>query len=275
VALAELMLSHDPLLEDIHRRLMELYARLGRYSSALKQYRICQSILASELSEAPEPATTQLYERIRDQRAASERSLPAIGSAQRAGSPGMPLSGTAKGEASRQASATEAAELYQMGRSYFLRNIWGKRALEAARQLFLQAIEIDRGFARAYAGLADCDCYGVLLGMPGASNDAIADNSLRALELDPNLPEALAARGLALYVMNQHTEANAYFERAVRLGPELFEAHYFYARNCRVLGQHERAAVLFERAATLNKNDYRALGLLSDEYRAIGRLATA
>src|SRR5215470_17543080 len=165
-----------------------------------------------------------------------------------------------------------ADEYCLMARSFFLRNIWNKGALDVARQLFAQAIEIDARCARAYAGLANCDCYRLLLGVPGVSLDAIAANSARALELAPDSADAHAAQGLALYTAGRHVPANAAFEQAVTLGPELFEAHYFYARNCRAQGNHERAARLYERAAVLNQNDFRALGMLADEYRALGRL---
>ena len=278
VGLAETLLSHDPLREHVHRCLMELYARLGRYGSALKQYRVCQSILVSELAVEPEPATTRLYEEIRQRRAASERSTAPEGTTHGGADPaGTQMVPAARDIASQMPvpsirASAEAAQLYQMGRSFFLRNIWGKRALEAARQLFRQAIDADPRHARAYAGLADCECYRLLLGLQEASIEDINANCARALELDPDSPEALAAKGLALYVAGEHAEASTYFERAITLGPELFEAHYFYARNCRVQGQHDKAAQQFERAASLNRNDYRAIGLLSDEYRSLGRL---
>ncbi|MGH6928263.1 MAG: tetratricopeptide repeat protein, partial [Dongiaceae bacterium] len=102
--------------------------------------------------------------------------------------------------------------------------------------------------------------------------DTIVRNSARALELGPDLAEAHAAKGLMLYTAGQHIAANTAFEHAVRLGPELFEAHYFYARNCRSQGLHEKAAELFERSAAINQNDFRALGLLVDEHRALGRM---
>jgi len=257
-ATAEAILAHDPLREDMHRVLMQLHASQGRHSVALKQYRLCKESLTRELGIEPEPETERLHREIQAQRTIPPRAPPSR-------APGAPPStGSGRG--------ANADEYCLMGRSFFLRNIWSKGALDVARQLFVQAIEIDPHCARAYAGLANCDCYRQLLGVPGVSFDAIAANSARALELAPDAAESHAAQGLAFYTAGQHAAADGAFEQAVRLGPELFEAHYFYARNCRAQGNHEKAAQLFERAAALNQNDFRALGLLADEYRALGRL---
>ena len=273
IATAQTLLTHDPLREDAHRTLMLLHARQGRRSLALKQYQLFSELLRSELGVDPEPETVQLHADILAGRTATTR-LPAT-PATPVGNDARSAQAGAQPEAAAlpvgDGGAADAYQFYQMGRSFFLRNVWGKGALEAARQLFEQAIEIDPNYARAYAGLADCDCYRLLLGVANASLDAIAANTARALQLDPELAEAHAAKGLMLYTAGNHVEANTAFEHAVRLGPDLFEAHYFYARNCRAQGLHEKAAELFERSAAINQNDFRALGLLVDEYRALGR----
>jgi TolB-like protein/Flp pilus assembly protein TadD len=165
----------------------------------------------------------------------------------------------------------EADRCYRMGRSFFLEGGWGKRALEVARQLLVQAIASDPGHARAYAALASCDCHRLLLGVPDISFATIVANSRRALELEPDLPDAYAAEGLVHFAAGRKAEANAAFERAVELGPESFDAHFFHGRNCLVHGLNEKAAQLFERAALLNPNDFAALGLLVDAYRVLGR----
>src|SRR5262249_54267749 len=216
-ATAEAILAQDPLREDMHRTLMQLHADQGHRSLALRQYRQCKELLARELGVVPEPETERLHQEIQAQRALSSRPAPSPAPAPPAGS----------------GRSADAGEYYAMGRSFFLRNVWSKGAIDVAQQLFGQALEIGPHGARAYAGLANCDCYRLMLGVPGASSDAIAANSARALELGPDLAESHAAQGLALYTAGRHVTANAVFEQAVRLGPELFEAHYFYARNCR------------------------------------------
>jgi pimeloyl-ACP methyl ester carboxylesterase/Flp pilus assembly protein TadD len=94
---------------------------------------------------------------------------------------------------------------------------------------------------------------------------------MRALVLEPQLTEAHAAKGLALYTAGRHAEANAALAEAVRLGPDSFEAHFFAARNCRAQGRYAESAALFERAAELQPEDFRALGLAVNAYRSLGQ----
>jgi TolB-like protein/Tfp pilus assembly protein PilF len=176
---------------------------------------------------------------------------------------------------SRATSSPDAYQYYLRGRAFFMRSSWGTRALRVARQMYAKAIEIDPGYARAYAGIANCDSYLVCMGDPALSFQDILANSGRALSLDPQLAEAHAAKGLALYTAGRHGEADAALDLAVRLGPDLFEAHFFAARNCRAQGQHEKAAALFERAAELQPSDFRALGLAVNAYRSLGRIEEA
>jgi len=58
------ILREDPLREDIHRELMELYAEDGRAAEAVKQYDACRSMLGSELGIAPGADTRTLYARL-------------------------------------------------------------------------------------------------------------------------------------------------------------------------------------------------------------------
>lgn len=59
------LLSHDPCREDAHRLTMRCHVRLGERAQALRQYRVCKQILASEFQARPEPLTEALFERVR------------------------------------------------------------------------------------------------------------------------------------------------------------------------------------------------------------------
>lgn len=66
----------DPFDENVHRRLMQLYAQAGNRGEAIQQFRRCRDLLANELSVEPQQDTQQLYEAIKtgafpDRRAAS------------------------------------------------------------------------------------------------------------------------------------------------------------------------------------------------------------
>jgi Flp pilus assembly protein TadD len=108
------------------------------------------------------------------------------------------------------------------------------------------------------------------------SNLRQADTASRkALELDPELAEAHAARGFALSLSRRFDEAEREFETAMRLDPKLYEAPYFYGRTCRAQGKLAEAARLFERASEVRPDDYIAPGFLGDVYAELGRRAEA
>jgi len=137
--------------------------------------------------------------------------------------------------------------------------------------VFTRAVELDPAYARAYAGIADCDSFLFLHYHVDVAIDTILATSAQALALDADLAEAHASRGLAYSLVQRDEEAAAEFERAIALDPNSFEAHYFYARACFAQNRMERAAQLFERAAALKPDDYQALAMLLMIYRTLGR----
>ncbi len=69
--LAHRWLSLDPLREEVHSLLMQLYSWLGQPNAALRQYRDCVRILEAELGVPPLSETTALYEAIQNNRLAA------------------------------------------------------------------------------------------------------------------------------------------------------------------------------------------------------------
>jgi adenylate cyclase len=163
----------------------------------------------------------------------------------------------------------EAYTLYLKGRHYFHNPT--KASLKLARQLFVRATELDAAFARAYAGIANCDArlvgwYGVRIPL----NDILAMAG-KALELDPRLAEAHAARGEALRVAGRSDESVEAFEQALALDPHSFEANLAYGRLCRAIGRMEQSAKLFTRALEVQPDDYQAPILLQSILLALDR----
>jgi adenylate cyclase len=163
----------------------------------------------------------------------------------------------------------EAYTYYLRGRQFLHRH--SKSYYQLARRLFAKAVELDPLYARAYAGIADCDSFLFLHYYVDVAIDSIPATSAKALALENGLAEAHASRGLALSLGQRYQEAMAEFEQAIALDPTLFEAHYFYARACFAQGKLERAAALFERAAEIKPDDYQSLCLLVQIYRSLGR----
>jgi len=165
----------------------------------------------------------------------------------------------------------QAYDYYLRGRQFF--HQLRRKGFEYARQMFARAIVIDPGYARAYAGVADCSSFLYMYWDTTDDNLREADRASRkAVELDPDSGEAHASRGLAVSLSKKFEEAEKEFETAIRLDPKLFEAYYFYARASFQQGNMEKAAQLFEQACIVKPQDYQAPTLLGTAYRALGRI---
>jgi adenylate cyclase len=163
----------------------------------------------------------------------------------------------------------EAYTYYLRGRQFFHRDF--KSHYQLARRMFTKAAELDPNYARAYAGIADCDSFLYIHYFVDVGIDSILATSARALELDPSLAEAHASHGLALSLAQRSQEAIKEFEQAIKLDPNSFESHYFYGRACFAQGALGRAAALFERAAELSPDDYQSNAMLTHVYRSLHR----
>ena len=163
----------------------------------------------------------------------------------------------------------QAYENCLRGRQFFHRQT--KSSLEIAKRLFQRAIDLDPTYARAYAGLADCESELYMSSYSDATPETILEASTRALELDADLAEAHASRGLALSTLDRHAEAEKEFALAMGLDPNLFEVLKYYARSCMALGRYAEAVAYFERASAARPDDIRCPILLAQSYKDLGR----
>ena len=147
---------------------------------------------------------------------------------------------TASVERKRIADA-EPYEYYAQGRHHLARMM--RRGLEAGREMFVRAIELDTNYGPAWSGLAIvhaglCEWFGA-----GASGRAKAEQASRkALEIAPDLAEAHAARGLTRSLSRHYDEAEREFDDALRINPYLFDAYYYFARTSFARGDMASAA---------------------------------
>ena len=164
----------------------------------------------------------------------------------------------------------QAYDYYLRGRQFF--HQFRRTGMQFARRMFERAIEIDPGYAIAYAGVADCCSFLYMYWDGSKANLEGADSASRkALELDPELAEAHASRGFAVSLSKQYEEARREFETAIRLNPKLYEAHYFYARACFQEGKLEEAVRHYQDASRVRPEDYQALILMAAPLKALGR----
>ncbi len=120
---------------------------------------------------------------------------------------------------------------------------------------FRQALDLDPTYARGYAGLAmtyaRAGNFGYLPA-PDAFSQAKAA-ALKALEFDPNLPEAHAAAALvAFYYEWDWPAAQRSFVEALRLNESYADAHQYYSLFLASELRHDEAIVQARRALELN-----------------------
>ncbi|MBB4185993.1 adenylate cyclase [Sinorhizobium terangae] len=151
-------------------------------------------------------------------------------------------------------TSVEAYTYYLRGRQFS--RTWTRPYLLLARRMFLKAVELDPNYARAYAGIAECECAIRDWHEKDFPLESIFEMSARALALDPNLAEAHASRGLALTHDGQTEEAGREFRQALALEPSLYEANLYYGRFLFAQGRFQEAIGFFERAAGIRPDDY-------------------
>jgi serine/threonine-protein kinase len=153
----------------------------------------------------------------------------------------------------RHDTSFEAYEAYLRGR-YF----WNQRSAEGLRKAiehFQAAVQLDPGYADAYAGLAQS--YGPL-GYFGyvPPNEALAGMRAavtRALTIDDDLAEAQAARALLLAFHEWRlTDAEPAFRRALALNAGDATTHSWYAQYLSAMGRHDEVLAENRRALELD-----------------------
>ena len=163
----------------------------------------------------------------------------------------------------------DAYNLYLMARSYRLAGNEGDpRREEAVERLTRRAVDLDPGYAQAWALMAVAQStLQRSHGRPGDGGHAALE---RALALNPDLAEARASKAGRLFNAGQHEEAAAEIAAALRLDPESFEVTRRAGHNSYGLGRLEDAARHFEKAAALIETDLSAPHMLVSCYTALG-----
>jgi len=145
----------------------------------------------------------------------------------------------------------EAYEAYLKGRQSS--SVWTREGLETSVAYYRRALDRDRSFSLAWAGLADA--YSMMDHRRGASSLAPAESyrlaveaAERALDLDPASAEAHAALGHIYTHTGRFAEAERHARRAVELNPSSGMAHLWYATYLRTQRRFPEAKRHFLRA---------------------------
>jgi TolB-like protein len=136
-------------------------------------------------------------------------------------------------------------------------SLWHERTVESLHQSideFNLAISLDPGFAKAYAGLALT--WTVIEGYvtidPDKSLASASAAANRALALDPENVEALAALGSVATAQFDYEKAISYFDQAISLNPSFATAHQWYASLLLNKGEPEEALTRVRQAWNLD-----------------------
>ena len=152
----------------------------------------------------------------------------------------------------RYTTQSDAYRAYLKGRYY-----WNKHQhadYRTAMTEFQRALDLDPGYAPAYAGLADCLVF-LSDGEPKPAEMILRAEAAakRALELDPLVTEAHAS--LAFVAERHHWDrrlAAREYERAIELNPNYATAHDWYGLFLAEEGRFDEALSEIDRARALD-----------------------
>ncbi len=169
----------------------------------------------------------------------------------------------------RGTDSVEAYELYLMARSYSLTGNFGDpRREEAMERLSSRAVDLDPGYAQAWALLASAQSnLHRLHGRAGDGGQAALD---RALALNPDLAEARALKAWRLSEAGRQEEAAAEMAVALQLDPESYEVNRVAGNISYTQGRLEDATRNFEKAVRLIETGLDAPRMLISCYTALG-----
>jgi len=185
--------------------------------------------------------------------------------------------GKAESQAIAQRGTTnpKAYRFYLMARGYWLGG-WSRRK-DVIVRLCERALEIDAGYARAWALLAIC------LADIRFNADTTSERGLeaaeRALELDPSLADAYAAKARILAARGKYDESWPFHQRALKLDPEAYEVNVGAARWAIFTKRLDDALRYLKTAAAADAKDFWAVSMMFQVYDELGdedgQLATA
>lgn len=168
--------------------------------------------------------------------------------------------------AQRGTTSPQAYRFYLMARRYWMGG-WSRRRPVIIR-LCEKAVQLDPEYARAWALLSICQSD--LRFTADNSGQYGLEAAERALELDPNLADAHAAKARILAARGNYDEAWEYHRRALELDPESYEVNVGAARWAIYTHKPKQAVEYLAAAAKADAADVWAPGMAVQVYEELG-----
>jgi len=170
----------------------------------------------------------------------------------------------------RPTSNPEAYDCYLRARNFLYRLT--RTNLQFAVQLFQRAIDIDKNYALAYAGLAES--YATLYSNFDRDDSLLEkaiESGMKALRYDSALPEAYAALGLAYFTKGIFNEAILAAQKAIEIDSNNFISYWVLGDIYHKMDQDEKALEMYQKVIELNPLFCPAYGHMRMMYERLGK----
>jgi serine/threonine protein kinase/Flp pilus assembly protein TadD len=172
--------------------------------------------------------------------------------------------------ARKPTESLQAYDYFLRGRSYTRRE-----NLDFALQMFEQAIKLDPNFALAHAGVGNiCGMMFEFREQHQKWIDRGQSACDRALSLDPQSAEVLAAQARVFYAKKDWDQAARYAQMAIERKPDCEGAYNILGRALFSSDRNEEAVALIDRAIEANGDDYNVYIPYANSLRRMGREGT-
>ena len=172
--------------------------------------------------------------------------------------------------ARKPTESLQAYDYYLRGRAFARRETHAD--LQLALDMFEQAVRLDPTFALAHAGVAAvCATICEWHENSAAWLERSVSSCTQALTLQPDLPEALVARGRIFYVQKKYDQAIEYVRRAIERKPDCEGAYFVLGGSLFATDRWAEAAALVQPAIEANGDDYNAYSPFINVLGALGQ----
>ena len=184
----------------------------------------------------------------------------------------------ATGQAAPPTKSRAAHNAYLKAR--YFRDQGTEEGFYRATDYFRLAIAEDPLYARAYAGLASCQCllagHGLEVLPPDEAMPKARELAEQALGLDAGLAEAQAVLGMVRMKYEwDFAAAEENFQRALELNPSYAQAHFWYSLYLEAMGRADEAVLQARHARELNPISKGAAANLAMQLVNAGRFEEA